>query len=73
MSLKLTPDRTDAISAAIREIGRHWQDATLAADTEAARKALSEVRFATVRAVTLINDAEDATRAEARQHIGEAA
>ena len=70
--MKLTPDRTDAISAAIREIGRKWQDATLAPDTEAARKALHEVRWAAISAEQLITDAERATRAE-HDKIGAAA
>jgi hypothetical protein len=71
--VKLSPDRSDAISAAIREVGRHWQDATLASDTEAAREALSEVRFAVVRAVALINEAEEATRREALAKLEHAA
>lgn len=71
--MKLSPDRTDAISAAIREIGRKWQDATLATNTDDARTALLEVRFATIRAVDLINDAEQATRREALAKLGEVA
>lgn len=71
--MKLSPDRTDAISAAIREIGRRVQDATLAPDTKAARKALGEVWSANRRALELINDAEEATRREALAKIGEAA
>jgi hypothetical protein len=71
--MRLSPDRTDAISAAIREIGRRVHDATLAPDTEAARKALGEVWSANRRALELINDAEEATRREALAKIGEAA
>lgn len=73
MSLKLSPDRTDAISAAIREIGRRVHLATLASDTEAARKALNEVWFATHDAQALINAAERATRDEALNRLETAA
>jgi hypothetical protein len=71
--VKLSPDRSDAVSAAIREIARKVQDATLAPDTDAARRALNEVWFATHRAAELINEAERATRAEALQRLENAA
>lgn len=71
--MKLSEDRSDAISSAIREIGNRVHDATLAPDTEAARQALNAVWFATHRATQLINDAEEATRREALAKLGEAA
>lgn len=71
--MKLTPDRTDAISAAIREIGRRVQDATLATNTDDARKALDDVWHATRIAQQFINDAEQATRREALAKLGEVA
>lgn len=63
--MKLTPDRSDAISAAIREIGNRVHLATLASDTAAARYALGTIRDAVLEAAELINDAEQATRREA--------
>lgn len=71
--MKLSPDRTDAVSAAIRAILRKVQDATLAPDLDAARKALNEVWFATHEAQQLINEAERATRAEALAALENAA
>lgn len=73
MSLKLPPDRTDAISAAVRNIARRVEDATLAPDTGALAKALNEVWFATHEAQTLVRNAEQATRDEALAKLGEAA
>lgn len=71
--MKLSPDRTDAVSRAIREIGRCVHDATNAPDTEAARKALNAVWFATHKAQELLNDVERATRDEALRQLEERA
>jgi len=65
MTLRLSPDRSDEVSAAIREVCRKAHEATLASDTEAARKALRAVSAATLRAGELLNTAEREARGEA--------
>jgi len=65
MTLRLSPDRSAAVSAAIRRISRKAHDAELADNTATARKALNELWWAVHDAQTALNDAEKATRDEA--------
>ena len=71
MTLALSPDRSDAVSKAIREIGRKVHEATLASDTAAARKALNEIWWAVHEAAERLNEAEAATRDEALAQLRE--
>jgi hypothetical protein len=73
MSIPLSPDRADAVSAAIRDVARKAHDATLPNDLDSARKALGLVYWALHAAVEAINKAERETRREALNNIGEAA
>lgn len=61
--------RRDGLSRTARAV----QDATNAPDTEAARKALNAVWFATHNAQQLLNDVERATRDEALRQLEERA
>lgn len=60
--IRLPAERSDAISAAIREVTRRSQTAELATNTEDARKALTAVRDAVLTAADLINTAEREAR-----------
>ena len=65
MSLRLTPERAEAIKAAMDALCLAAEGARAAPDTVAARKALSEVWFAVHVAQMAVADAEVATRQEA--------
>jgi hypothetical protein len=65
MTLKLSPERADAVAKAIRAVTHKAHQAEQATDTVAARKAMNEVWFAVHDAQQLLNDAEKATRDEA--------
>jgi hypothetical protein len=60
--IRLTPDRSDDISRALRKITRLSLEAELARDTDAARTALTAVRDAVLEAGDLINRAEREAR-----------
>lgn len=71
--IRLSPDRSDQISKAMRRIAATVQDAINAPDTEAARKALNAVWNATHDAQQLINDAEREARTAALAKLENAA
>jgi hypothetical protein len=65
VTLKLSPDRTDRVSAAIRAVASAAHEATLPNDLDSARRALGLVWWAIHDAQAAINEAERETRDEA--------
>lgn len=71
--IRLSPHRTDAVSAATREISRCAHDAEIAPDMESKKVALDAIWSATRRARELINDAEREARSAALAKVEQAA
>lgn len=71
--IRLDPDRSDAISASVREIARRVHEASLASDTGTLRERLTAARDAILDAADLINTAEREARETALAKLGEAA
>lgn len=71
--MKLSPDRSDVVSAALREVCNRAADATRADNTDDARKRLNLVYWALHEATSQLNEAERLTRAEALQSVERAA
>jgi hypothetical protein len=67
--LTLSHDRSDTASAAIREVCRKAQEASLAPDTEAAKRALNAVWQAVHKAQDTINTVERETRRDALANL----